>query len=208
MSTDSHERLPKEGDTLKVSPSLTDLEIWQNIKAGDKLSFSLAYDKYVDSLINYGSHFTRDASLVEDCLHDLFVYIWNNRANLSDTDSIKNYMMVSLRRSIINKQKKLSKSQNDISDHDGTFSTELSIEEILINTEITQEKAQQLKKAFEKLSGRQKEAIYLKFYTDQDYDEICEIMDLNYQSARNLVSTGIKKLKDIMIILLFAFLYL
>lgn len=108
MSTDSHERLPKEGDTFKVSPSLsmTDLEIWQNIKAGDKLSFSLAYDKYVDSLINYGCRFTRDASLVEDCLHDLFVYVWNNRANLSDTDSIKNYMMVSLRRSIINKQKK------------------------------------------------------------------------------------------------------
>ena len=141
---------------------MTDLEIWQNIKAGDKLSLSIAYDKYVDILIKYGSRFTRDVSLVEDCLHDLFVYIWNSRSKLSDTDSIKNYMMISLRRSILKKQKTILKFQNNISDHENNFSTELSIEDIIVNTEINQKKAQQLKNAFEKLSSRQKEAIYLK----------------------------------------------
>ena len=147
---------------------MTDFEIWQNIKAGDKLSLSIAYDKYIDELISYGCRFSSDNSLVEDCLHDLFVYIWKNRASLSDTDSIRNYLMVSLRRSIIRKANKISKSQNNIEDHEYRFSSELSIEEILVNAEINQEKAAKLKEAFDVLSNRQREAIFLKYYNDKE----------------------------------------
>ena len=178
--------------------TMTDLELWQNIKAGDRQSFSIAYNQNIDQLIRYGSRFTQDATLVEDCLHDLFVYVWQNREKLSDTDSIRNYLMVSLRRSIIKKVKKVSKSQNEINDHDVAFGTELSIEEILSQTEMDAEKAEKIKRAFDKLSARQKEAIYLKYYNDKDYEDICEILEISYQSARNLVSSGIKKLRDIM----------
>ncbi|MEE9373567.1 MAG: sigma-70 family RNA polymerase sigma factor [Saprospiraceae bacterium] len=177
---------------------MSDLEIWQNIKAGDRQSFSMAYDQNIDQLIRYGSRFTRDATLVEDCLHDLFVYIWQNREKLSDTDSIRNYLMVSLRRSIIRKVKEVSKSQGEINDHDNAFGTELSIEDILTKTEMDAEKATKMRIAFEKLSARQKEAIYLKYYNDMDYEGICEMLNISYQSARNLVSSGIKKLRDIL----------
>tara|TARA_B100000497_G_C7670371_1_gene404552 strand:- start:11 stop:583 length:573 start_codon:yes stop_codon:yes gene_type:complete len=177
---------------------MTDLELWQNIKAGDRQSFSIAYNQNIDQLIKYGSRFTQDASLVEDCLHDLFVYVWQNREKLSDTDSIRNYLMVSLRRSIIKKAKKVSQSQNEINDHDTAFGTELSIEDILAQTEMDAERAEKIKRAFDQLSARQKEAIYLKYYNDKDYEDICEVLDISYQSARNLVSSGIKKLRDVM----------
>ena len=180
---------------------MTDFEIWQNIKAGDKQSLSIAYDKYIDDLISYGSRYSRDTSLVEDCLHDLFVYVWKNRENLSDTDSIKNYLMVSLRRSIIRKGNKLSKSQNDITDYEYKFSSELSIEEMIVNGEISRENALKLKSAFQNLSDRQREAVYLKYYEEKDYDEICTILDISYQSVRNLVSSGIKRLREAMTLL-------
>lgn len=181
--------------------TMIDLELWQNIKAGDRQSFSIAYDQNIDQLIRYGSRFTQDATLVEDCLHDLFVYVWQNREKLSDTDSIRNYLMVSLRRSIIKRSKKVSQSQGEINDHDVAFGTELSIEEIISQTEINAEKAEKIKNAFDQLSARQKEAIYLKYYNDKDYEDICEILDISYQSARNLVSSGIKKLRDIMTVI-------
>ena len=38
------------------------------------------------------------------------------------------------------------------------------------------------------LSPRQKEAIYLKFVSELSYEELAKVMQLNYQSARNLVS--------------------
>ena len=45
--------------------------------------------------------------------------------------------------------------------------------------------------AFEKLSPRQKEIIYLKFYHNLSYEAVSEIMDINYQAARNLLSQAI-----------------
>jgi len=184
---------------------MTDLEIWRNIKGGDRASLSLAYDQNIETLIRYGSRFTQDATLVEDCLHDLFVYVWQNREKLSDTDSIRNYLMVSLRRSILKKSKKVSQSQNEITDHDVTFGTALSIEDIIAQSEMDAEKAQKVKKAFNELSNRQKEAIYLKYYNDKDYEDICEILDISYQSARNLVSSGLKKLRGILALLVTLF---
>ena len=70
----------------------------------------------------------------------------------------------------------------------------MSIDQILINSETDAEQKNKLKLAFQQLSDRQKEILYLKYYSEMDYDEITKIMDLNYQSARNLVSRAIAKL--------------
>ena len=60
-----------------------------------------------------------------------------------------------------------------------------------------------LKSAFDELSDRQKEILYLKYYSEMDYEEITQIMDMNYQSARNLVSRAIQKLAKHMLMLVF-----
>ncbi len=44
------------------------------------------------------------------------------------------------------------------------------------------------------LSNRQKEAVFLKYYNQMSYEDICDIMNINYQSVRNLISTALKKL--------------
>jgi RNA polymerase sigma-70 factor (ECF subfamily) len=54
-----------------------------------------------------------------------------------------------------------------------------------------------IKNAYDQLSGRQKEIIYLKFYNELEYDAICEIMEISYQSARNLMTRTLKAMKKI-----------
>jgi DNA-directed RNA polymerase specialized sigma24 family protein len=59
------------------------------------------------------------------------------------------------------------------------------------------------------LSSRQQEILYLKFHSEMDYDQIIEIMGLNYQSARNLVTRALEALRKSMIsifVLIFLFL--
>ena len=45
------------------------------------------------------------------------------------------------------------------------------------------------------LSNRQKEAIYLRFHAEMSYEEISEVLGINYQSARNLVHRSIEKIR-------------
>ena len=45
------------------------------------------------------------------------------------------------------------------------------------------------------LSPRQREALTLYYIEERKYEDICEIMDMNYQSVRNLMHRGLTKLR-------------
>jgi RNA polymerase sigma factor (sigma-70 family) len=57
--------------------------------------------------------------------------------------------------------------------------------------------------ALAQLSNRQKEIIYLKFYQELNYEEVSEIMNINYQAARNLLYQSIKSIKKLLTALTF-----
>lgn len=46
------------------------------------------------------------------------------------------------------------------------------------------------------LTPRQREIIYYRFIEEMEYDEICQIMDINYQSAYNLLQRSLQKVRD------------
>ena len=75
--------------------------------------------------------------------------------------------------------------------------------------ELDEEKTARVLQALDQLSNRQKEIIYLKFYQELNYDEVSEIMNINYQAARNLLYQSIKSLKKLLTTLaFFCFLFL
>ena len=47
----------------------------------------------------------------------------------------------------------------------------------------------------EALTPRQREALQLYYLDEKKYDEICQIMNMNYHSVRNLVHRGMLKLR-------------
>ncbi len=179
---------------------MSDKKIWNNLRNGDQKALEEIYRTYFEALYSYGKKLSRDENTVEDCIQELFVELWNRRDKLSETNVIKPYLFVSLKRKIFHTIKKLRKS-TDTELEEKYFDAELSIDEILIAKETTVEQKSNLKSAFNELSDRQKEILYLKYYSEMDYDEITDIMDMNYQSARNLVSRAIQKLAKHMMVI-------
>lgn len=178
-----------------------DSEIWLQLKNGEASALKSIYDRYAERLFQYGSRFTPDTMLVEDCMHDLFVSIWSNRATLGNTNSIMGYLCISLRREIIRRLSKPDHTEAEISDA-VVFSAIPSHEDNLILDEKRQEQKQKLDAAFANLSERQKEALYLRYFEGMEYDKICEIMQINYQSVRNLISRAVHQIRDNWLVLL------
>jgi RNA polymerase sigma factor (sigma-70 family) len=56
-------------------------------------------------------------------------------------------------------------------------------------------KKKAVQRALAELTPRQKEAIYLRYMNRMSYEEICQIMDMNYQSARNLIFRAVEKMR-------------
>ncbi len=185
---------------------MSDKKIWNNLKNGDPKALELIYRTYFSELYSYGKKFSKDENNVQDCIQELFVELWERREKLSETDAIKPYLYVSLKRKIFQSVKKIRKSTDNELD-ESYFDAELAIDQIMIGNETDSETKQNLKNAFSQLSDRQKEILFLKYYSELDYKEISKVMDMNYQSARNLVSRALAKLSKVMmifILLLFA----
>ncbi len=174
-------------------------ELWTRLKNGDQNALKSIYDQHYSNLCQYGLRLVTHADIVEDAIQDVFVELWKYKANLAETDSIKSYLFVCIKRKIIKLVKDYQKhsSNEQLEDYfDAGY-----FEDNLISSEIVEEQNSKLKQAVSKLSKRQQEVLYLKFEEGLDYEQISKIMDLKYQSVRNLVSTAINKIKDHLTIL-------
>ena len=179
---------------------MNDLALWRKLKDGDQQALEKIYREQVNALLSYGKKLTKNEQLIEDAIQDLFIELWKNRNGLGDTDSIRRYLLTSLRRKIIRMIQKQSKHAGSLEVEDLPFMATLGIDEQIMARESSAEKSQQLKMAMEQLSKRQKEVIYLKYYMELDYNDIGEIMNLNYQSVRNLAFNALKSLKNRMLL--------
>ena len=75
------------------------------------------------------------------------------------------------------------------------FVGEFSIEAQIIQRETDEHQLKKLSQVLNKLTKREREVIYLKFYQEMDYEQIAALMSINYQSVRNLIHTAISQLK-------------
>ncbi len=166
---------------------------WVLFKQGNNIAFEKIYKEHINELYDYGKRFSLDTNVVEDCIQNLFIDIWNNRKNLGDVENVKAYLFISLKRRIVRFNKKsLSVVSIDESIY---FKSELSIETILVDTEMNSEKIKKLHNAYQKLSKKQQHILYLKFFQGFNNKEIAEILEINYQSARNALNRALSKLK-------------
>jgi RNA polymerase sigma factor (sigma-70 family) len=168
--------------------------LWNEFRKGDFNSFRLIYDIHFESLISYGLKFTDDREQVKDVIHDLFVEIYEKRSTLGQTDSIKPFLFKILKRKLIRVLRK--KNCTIVSIEELPFLAVYSLDQKMDDEEKLFLQSRRLKALMKSLPPRQQEALYLKFVEEIDYKGICAIMEVNYQSARNLVHRAIEKLRN------------
>jgi len=177
---------------------------WLLFKQGDQGAFERIYQELVDDLYAYGKKFSKDNKLVEDCIQDMFLDLWDKRIRLGETNNVKAYLFVTLRRRIIKTLKR--GSVVSLVDEVEVFQAELSIDLILEQIEMKKENGIKLKNAFDSLTKKQQHILYLKFYQSFNNHEIAEMLKINYQSARNALNRALTQLKKNILLILLLFL--
>lgn len=169
---------------------------WQQFIGGDHKAYSWLYKTYIQVLYSYGTRFTSDHELIKDCIQEVFTTIWKNRNNLALPDNVKVYLMVSLKNSLIRHLYKNELFQKYDPDETIIFSLESTVEEEFIENEESSHLQQKIKEIISILTPRQQEIIFYRFIQELSFDEICSLMDLNYQSAQNLIQRSLKKVRE------------
>ena len=185
-------------------------KIWKALKEGKSEAITELIRTYHSDLYFFGIKITDNKELVEDCLQEIWIDLWEKRKKLSKVSAIKPYLLKTLRRRVIRKLQYQEKKNHWI----GNFPDEIlgfafSVEEKIIAQQSQEVIQQKITNVLDKLSNRQKEVIYLRFYQELSYDEICEVMELKRQSMHNLLQEAFRSIKKqilIFILLIISFL--
>jgi len=172
---------------------IDDEAIWHSFKNGDKQAYATLYQRYFNVLFQYSLRITGDRELVKDCIHDLFITIWKNRENLSQPDSVRAYLLSAVQRKLRRQTTRLRSHQNDIEAISAPQLSSCREEQIIEDQTLLQQK-HVVNKALNALTKRERQAVYLKFYSNLSYKEVADVMSIGVDSIYNLISKSIETL--------------
>jgi len=155
--------------------------------------YAEVYQQMFQNLFGYGMRICGNRELVKDSIQELFSELWKNQKILTKIKSIEPYLLKCLKRRI--KRESRKRKRFFIED---SFGIEISQEVKLIRDQQYLREQYLLKKALKLLTDRQREAIYLKFYSHLSYEEVAQVLSIKTKAVYKLVTRALSSLKIVM----------
>ena len=170
---------------------------WNNFLNNDDKydAFSAIYNIYVNDLLSYGISLGIEEQTCRDAIHDIFYKLFVEKSKLKDVRNFSAYLFRSYRNHLLNTIEKRSKIL-DFNIEDLPFTTEITILDLMVSEEETAKLKKRVEHLLNELSPRQREAIYLRYMQQMDYEEIAALLNMNSNSARRLVSRAMESLRE------------
>lgn len=171
-------------------------KIFRDFKAGYHSAFTLIYNQHIDMLFAYGTKMCKDDNLVKDCIQEVFIKLFERIEKIQNPDSIKFYLLKSLKNNLIDSfslKKKIFNASEKIE-----FIIEYSAEKYWIDNEINDLQRNLIKEALNALTNKQKEIIYLRYNQGLSFSQISEILDIDAGSAKKQTYRTLEKLRKLL----------
>lgn len=164
-------------------------------RQGDQNAFMSLYDMYAEMLLNYGLCITSDKELVKDCVQDVFIKLISKSQDLQVT-KVTSYLLISLRNRLLDEfRRKNYMTETAVEDIRISSTTVEDVENSYILDESSLNNVRKLQILMDELTPRQRQVFTLYYIEQRKYEDICDIMQMNYHSVRNLVHRGMLKLR-------------
>ena len=175
-----------------------EIVLLQRLQQNDEEALALLMGMYYDDLYNYAARFTKSDGLIKDCIQEVFISLWQRRETAGTILSPKYYFLRAIKNKVLKAiHKNIHKGTSAYLQDEYDFFHEFSIEQVIIEKQVSDEKAGKLRKVLSLLSKRQKEIIYLKYYQYLDHGQIAELMNISRQSVYNLLHEAIHNLRSL-----------
>lgn len=177
-------------------------EQWERLRQGDENALFSIYQQYYNQLYKYGLRITGDATLVTDHINQVFMELWEHHRHLKAVQNVKGYLLTYLKRKIFRDQEQRRRHYLFLKEQE-EFSFQASVEEHIIQLQLKEDQRQQLLRALDGLSFRQRELIRLRYFDELSYEEIARKTRLSTRTVYNNISAGIQLLKKALLRSLF-----
>lgn len=149
------------------------------------------FDLYTDSLTEFLSYYTRNQHQIEDVIQDIFIRLWEDRAELN-IFYIKTYLFKSARNLMLNRLRD-EKNRNALLDK---WVSELIDESESMDCINMLEFETLYKQAIDKLPEKCRDIYKLSKEERYTYREIAELRSISEKTVEGQMSIALKKIKD------------
>ncbi|WP_430813284.1 RNA polymerase sigma-70 factor [Carboxylicivirga sp. RSCT41] len=170
----------------------------------DLESFKLLYHHYYKSLCFFASEYTKEESLSEDIVQDVFTQVWEKGLELGGASKLQGYLYAMVRNKCLNQIRSLGHLQK-YQAHETPIEDWESDESIRI---VKAEVYREIMASIEQLPARAREVFELSYLTQLREQEIADRLGISVNSvkthkkrARSILKDELKHLFDLLIIL-------
>jgi RNA polymerase sigma factor (sigma-70 family) len=157
------------------------------------------YRAYAHELFSYALHLGFDREVAMDAIHDVFYNICLDENRLPQVTNIRFYLLRALKNRLLNIYKQRRETTGlpvgEVAD-ELPFTIQVTIEDVMIQTEEDEMIRLKVEKLLESLTDRQREIIYLRYTQECEYDEIAQLMHITVSACRKLIHKAIARLKE------------
>ena len=175
---------------MNGNDGLSDLELVEKVKGGDRQSFSTLVRRHQKGLMRLSLRFMKDPDAAEDIVQDSFIKAFERLNSFEARSSFKSWLYQIAINTAKNKLRDRMESALDVSNIQ--LGVSAKAETGLIHSSV----AATIRKFVDELPDRQKTALVLRVYEDLSFKEIADIMDCPYDTAKANYRHALLKLKS------------
>jgi RNA polymerase sigma-70 factor (ECF subfamily) len=182
--------LKKNGEraqTIQLSME-DDLTLWKNIREGDAQALKELHDRYYYQMCLYALKMYHCQNGMDEAVSDCFIKLWTKRIEIVIERSVKSYLYLMLRNSLID----LTRKKN------GTILLEINALPELPDNEAQNEydNYARLYKALEKLPEQRRRILELAVFESFTYAQIAEKLQISINTVKTQIGRAYRFLKE------------
>lgn len=167
-----------------------DLELVESVRAGDRAAFSELVRRHQKALLRMVMRFTHDLEIAEEVVQDSFIKAYEKIAGFEGRSSFKSWLY----QIAINTAKNTIRSGRE--QNMGIDNLEVSVQASQEGNLVRRDIAKFLQEQIDELPMRQKTAVVLRIYEDLSFQEIAQMMDCPYDTAKANFRHGLLKIRE------------
>lgn len=172
------------------SDEISDLDVVEKVKSGDKKSFSILVRRHQKSLFRMSMRFVKDSDVAEDVVQESFIKAYERLASFEARSSFRSWLFQIAINTAKNKLRDTKKNTSDIDDV--PLAVAARAETNLIHVAVSD----LIQQHVDALPFKQKTALTLRIYEDLSFKEIADIMECPYDTAKANYRHALMRLRE------------
>lgn len=172
----------------------------KELKKFNEKAFNYFVTKYQKMIIGYLNHFFKDKSEAWNVSQEVFIAVFKNIHQFREDSSLKTWLFRIAHNQAINRlrylKRRKSDKHNSIDEMKEKYSNyDISWIDDPLDKIQTKERDNFLKLALNYLDEKDKEVITLRFFSELNYEEIAEILNISVGTVKSRLFRGKQRLK-------------